>query len=728
MGYDLIVSLQKHDQNEDAIDLVGKILTLVDGNGKGQSGTITGYQSEYKEYTLTPSATWSTPPDQNTLYEITALLSNETAGADTPYSDQLGQHPVTDDYVVVLTGPPAADTTVVIDVKPAPTRTLNSDEIFNPDAGFGQANEVQVRAATNRALIELRGGVKTGEIWVLNLTGLSATLGVDALMGYTLTDARADLADDGILNGTYARTGNTTILYATTGTDTLTSVGDVFAISVDGATEDITVNHTVATGQSLTDVANVLAGKINSQSSYDAAVEIVDGVVTILISGAGTDGTTDAARFEVNVGVTGTAVGGTATAAETPLLLVTSKASGDRFYANFAITPDTRGGFSANKTFTNAADPEELEVELTGFVSAGETWTLKVGGTTYATYLTQFRDDLSTIARAFYAQLIANSAFTNQYDVIQRGRIITLTNATDSNTNSIPAVQVTISPDSAGSADITPQLEFTTANWNVPQTVTLQAIDDTFIDGGDALVFPAFEERVNSIRGPLTVRGGTLAGAEQFLNDPFRLPEETNERQPDGTVDEAITNLDGDAVLTDRDAFHFNALLGERPGFDPRMNDFPFEVTFLDGPGNGTFLDVKSVSKELLSFANDQPFSIDLTIGTLTKSQLGQRIIFSGTPQQSRGVVTNTNLTWNEVVVSLTGTAVQEENWSVTLVDSHGRPAVAGPHRPRARRADQRRRRVRGRGLRRHPLQQQAAHPREEPGRRHRLQGECIDR
>ena len=42
-------------------------------------------------------------------------------------------------------------------------------------------------------------------------------------------------------------------------------------------------------------------------------------------------------------------------------------------------------------------------------------------------------------------------------------------------------------------------------------------------DGGDAMVFPAFEERVNAIRGPLTIQGGPLVGAERFLNDPFHF-------------------------------------------------------------------------------------------------------------------------------------------------------------------------------------------------------------
>ena len=49
---------------------------------------------------------------------------------------------------------------------------------------------------------------------------------------------------------------------------------------------------------------------------------------------------------------------------------------------------------------------------------------------------------------------------------------------------------ITISPDSQGGAVVTQQLVFTTTNWNQAQTVTVEAIDNQFVDGHDALVFP----------------------------------------------------------------------------------------------------------------------------------------------------------------------------------------------------------------------------------------------
>ncbi|HKK93768.1 MAG TPA: hypothetical protein VJ925_10050, partial [Longimicrobiales bacterium] len=555
------------------------------------------------EFTLDPVNDWTFAPDTTSKYEISALLSEQT----TDYGDnQLNTAPVTDDYVVVLTGRPDAE--VVVDATPEETRTYNSDDAFNPDTNFGEANEEQVRAATERVRVELSGKGKAGETWILGLVGLDSTLGVDAVMARLVPDLA-----DGTLDNDY--TGLVTPIF-----------------------------YQPNEGESAESIATGLATYITDNLS---------GTYTVT-----RDGTT---------------------------LVITSDTDGARFYTAFAITPDTRGDFTSLPTLGqpyNQVDPYEIEVELTGFVTEGETWTIaleKVDGTLVSVdYTAAFRDDLATVARELAEKLSEETGFDTEFDLEQRGRVLTITHATADQTGEITGT-VTISPDSAGGAIITPQLVFTPENWFEPQTVTLQAIDDDFIDGGDALVFPAFEERVNEIRGPLTVRGAPLAGEERFLNDPFRLPEETNERAPDGALDEAVTNLDGDSVLTDREAFHFNARLGERPGFDPRMNDFPFEFTFLDGPAISTFLDVQSVSGEILSIARDRPFEIDLGITGSGGAavDLSQRLVFSGTPELDSVIgsggttvsVLNADLEWQQAIVSFTGTAVQGETWSVTLND-----------------------------------------------------------
>ena len=101
--------------------------------------------------------------------------------------------------------------------------------------------------------------------------------------------------------------------------------------------------------------------------------------------------------------------------------------------------------------------------------------------------------------------------------------------------------------------------------------------------------------------------------------------------------------------MNDRESFHFNALYGERPGFDPRMNQFPFEFTWLDGPALKHFLDVLSVSQEILSIGRDEPFAFNLQIGTARRraraacasaarrSRLGRSRPRRGRPQVAGG-------------------------------------------------------------------------------------------
>ena len=73
--------------------------------------------------------------------------------------------PFTDSYDIVLTAQPNAP--VVINVVPKPTRTYNSADAFNPDANFGQNDEIQVRVATTRQHVVLGGAVTPNEVWAL---------------------------------------------------------------------------------------------------------------------------------------------------------------------------------------------------------------------------------------------------------------------------------------------------------------------------------------------------------------------------------------------------------------------------------------------------------------------------------------------------------------------------------------------------------------------------------
>ena len=92
------------------------------------------------------------------------------------------------------------------------------------------------------------------------------------------------------------------------------------------------------------------------------------------------------------------------------------------------------------------------------------------------------------------------------------------------------------------------------------------------------------------------------------------------------------------------------------------MNDFPFEFTFLDGAAFNTYLDVASVSQEILSLADDTPFEVGLIVENGGSAiALGERIVFSGTPEQDDGVISDT---W---FVTLSGTPQAGERWSLDL-------------------------------------------------------------
>ena len=156
--------------NANQIELTGKLLTIVEGSGAGQTAVIEGYEPEYKEFSLRTIGAWAVVPDATSKYEISSLLSTDPSYGST----YLNTAPVTDDYVVVLTGAPDAD--VIVDVVPADTRTYNADDAFNPDTNFGEANEEQVRSATERVLVELSGAVATAALKPASASSICFTL------------------------------------------------------------------------------------------------------------------------------------------------------------------------------------------------------------------------------------------------------------------------------------------------------------------------------------------------------------------------------------------------------------------------------------------------------------------------------------------------------------------------------------------------------------------------
>ena len=123
------------------------------------------------------------------------------------------------------------------------------------------------------------------------------------------------------------------------------------------------------------------------------------------------------------------------------------------------------------------------------------------------------------------------------------------------------------------------------------------------------------------MRGPITINGGLSQTNERFLTNPVRLPGELNDPLADGVIGSfGSLSQDGEmrAYIDDVNANHINPGKGLRPGFEPRMDDFPYTIEFLDGAAAGLELRVKSVSKDILSIGNNlDAFNVKiLNLGT----------------------------------------------------------------------------------------------------------------
>jgi Ca2+-binding RTX toxin-like protein/phage tail sheath gpL-like len=298
------------------------------------------------------------------------------------------------------------------------------------------------------------------------------------------------------------------------------------------------------------------------------------------------------------------------------------------FTAEFSVSPEMAQPAVITGTQGNR-DPTkwlEADVELTGPVSASEIWTIIIKGDRFS-YTVQSGDGLADIAGKL-ADLIEQR---DDYSAVIDGTVITLA---DKNGREF-GVEVFIS-----FATVIPQLVFTPTNWDIPQTVTVWAIDDDIVDGGDAKAFSPMDQRVNSIRGPVTIDGGIRYSDERFINDPFTLPTETNWPIPDGTMT-GVGSIGDQLTLSDIYATHVDHLRGEMPGFDPRMNDFAYELTVLDGDAYGALLDVDFLQGRALAIKPEDSAD-DFTVG-IPASSAGTMLIkgtgVSGTVYTSADVI-----------------------------------------------------------------------------------------
>ena len=280
-----------------------------------------------------------------------------------------------------------------------------------------------------------------------------------------------------------------------------------------------------------------------------------------------------------------------------------SRVDGTAVSASLAVSTLGAAGGSAQGT--------SVAIDFEGQPTQGEIWTLSVDGHPYS-FAVLYGDTLSDIAAGLGADLPLNT-----YRVSVVGRVLKITRL---NNNPLSA-GIAITPDSRGGAVITQQLVFTGGSggtWNQAQTVTVEALDNNFVDGHDALVFPPMTGRTDQILGPVIIDGGLGVNPEPFLTHPLTLPGETNLPLADGTITcpdgtaTCLGTIGGQAYFTDVNATSVSAATGQRPGFDPRMNDFAYTVEFLNGTAAQETLDVDHISSDMLSVANPTPFTVSL--------------------------------------------------------------------------------------------------------------------
>ncbi|MGB8167836.1 MAG: calcium-binding protein, partial [Chthoniobacteraceae bacterium] len=689
-SYELNMSVENHPTNPNALALEGKILTIIDGTGRGQTAKITAYDPETRQFTL--DRLWTTAPDATSQFEISYHIGEEN------YKDPYTLAPTTDSYTATLSLAPSAP--VTLNIRPELTRTFNSEFSFDALLNNGRNEAVQVRTATNRTVVELHDTVVAGEVWTVMLTRANAsrathatelpeTFSYVAQTGDSLATIAAALAQRIGATGQYKAVAN---LGAITITATAGAFFTEFTITRGGANVAATRNPSGG----LTLAVLTLTGRTTVRTPTPEVWKLtLDGIDL---------------NYQVNVGdtLTDIAAGLAAALKSTDYtvsaagsVLTVKRVNDAAFSLAFTVTADRNGAqvFSVGPK-NSAGQLTTATVEFLGRPTIGTTdpeiWKLIVDNTELR-YAVKTGDTLDSVVAGLEAALRASTNLGALYNVTRNGTSLTLNRIDGAGFDTA----VVVTPNHENSAIVTSQLLFapsawgslsgvlngagapgalagaqdayyvdTATNdtyiragdawillkrWNEEQTVFVEAIDDTVADGSDALVVPAPEERVNAIRGPLIINGNIGVAEDAFLNDPFRLPGETNFPLPDGRIITFTQTTGPRDSFTDIFALHTTPQFGERPGLDPRINTSLYNLTFLDGGASTTAIDLTAVSKNILTVDNRTPFSVNFTPS--------QFVTFSGVPTAA----TVGSINWLNVSVTLNGVPSNNERWDVTI-------------------------------------------------------------
>ena len=139
---------------------------------------------------------------------------------------------------------------------------------------------------------------------------------------------------------------------------------------------------------------------------------------------------------------------------------------------------------------------------------------------------------------------------------------------------------------------------FTSANWWIPQTVTVTAVNDLVVDGSDTQAFAHRFQTATGVRGPLIIDGAGGGGSLE-LPPVVMLPHETNQRTPQGQITDVSVDGLQVTVLTS--------------SLDPLINHLGRTIELLDSDPSALFRRIVAVTTSGLNtiFTLNRSFGID---------------------------------------------------------------------------------------------------------------------
>jgi Ca2+-binding RTX toxin-like protein len=132
-------------------------------------------------------------------------------------------------------------------------------------------------------------------------------------------------------------------------------------------------------------------------------------------------------------------------------------------------------------------------------------------------------------------ELVLTGAPTNDVTVTVISEITKTTRTGGIRHDEVQVEVSSIDPRVTDNGDGTLTVEFNGQNWDDPVLITVAAVDDDFVDGGDTKVFAPGPNTVSGILGPVFVEGGGGQGS-LGIGDPVLLPGETNIKEATGDV------------------------------------------------------------------------------------------------------------------------------------------------------------------------------------------------